>query len=100
MRRAPRSATIAGELGGKLSSSEEYLRVKLRYRSALSHLYAALPFDFWLGVTCCPRSDYIRVSAVEWLNGAQVDDEGRLILTRDYIVRCLVGSPPPPRGAP
>lgn len=28
-----------------------------RYRAALSHLYAALPFDFWFRVTCCPRSE-------------------------------------------
>lgn len=32
--------------------------------------------------------------AIAWLNGALVDDEGRLILTRDYIVRCLAALTP------
>lgn len=38
--------------------------------------------------------------AVAWLNGAQVDEDGRLILTRNYIVSCLEALPSAERATP
>lgn len=69
----------------------------------------AVPDEVWAQISpkpapgglLCPKCALDRVipllrshvGAIEWLNGAQVDAEGRLVLSRDFIVRCLQALP-------